>query len=77
MESQGGVWQNIKCQQHVNVDGPMAPSEGPVSFTLSSSLVLETSRAYGNVPVIHQGNYVHYHLFVYFFIPCLLPRVKR
>ncbi|XP_050735458.1 uncharacterized protein LOC127007955 [Eriocheir sinensis] len=54
MESQRGVWKSVECQQHVKVDGPLAPSEGPISFTLSSSLVLETSRPERSAHASHQ-----------------------
>lgn len=56
MESQRGVWKSVECQQHVKVDGPLSPPEGPISFTLSSSLVLETSRPDRSVHISHQGN---------------------
>lgn len=56
MESQKGVWQSVECQQHVEVDGPLAPSEGPISFTLSSSLALESSRPDGNAHIPHKGS---------------------
>ncbi|MPC41967.1 Apolipophorin [Portunus trituberculatus] len=56
MESQGGVWQNVECQQEVEVDGPLAPTKDSVTLSMSSSLVLETSRSDGNQQAFHQDH---------------------